>query len=187
MNIYGRVNGIWVTMCITAVCNALNLFATTVLQQGILIVISLIAAIAYVCCLSAMRNVSWRFDRAYSHQILSIILLVIAMLSRFFLVFLGSLGVLVFSLLVLAAGIAGLLSNFQLFWGLDDLIITNGYGYPNRKIRWCFYAPLIAGVLSVIPGMNGLGGALTGLIISALGLVLFFQYNRAVKDAESGY
>ena len=103
-------------------------------------------------------------------------------------------------LLLMAASIFSIVSDFQLYWALDERVVAFGYAFPARRIRWCFYLPLIGVMLSSFAETSQMARAVaagqtvdylfssTGtlaLFVCQLGaLVLLAQYIAAVGKFE---
>ena len=83
------------------------------------------------------------------------------------------------SLLSMAGSVAGLLSEYYLYWGLDERIIPHAYNYPARRIRWCLYAPLLGAFAASTLILTGL--PLPAIFVAARGT------NRAACAAAAVY
>ena len=184
MKIYPYLRVLWGALAVSA---ALNL---AVLSSSMLVLMA--ANVVNLLCYGATAYVLYRLSgesallgRAFPAQLLAIALIAFAlictqlagdnvMLQNFM------------SLLSMAGSVAGLLSEYYLYWGLDERIIPHAYNYPARRIRWCLYAPLLGsfiGSLFVLTGPLVLTVALqtAGQLV---GVWLLWQYMQAVRARE---
>lgn len=187
MKIYPLLRVLWGALAVSA---AVNLAALSN-SMAVLLAANIINLLAYVVVayvLYRLSDESALLGRAFPAQMLSIVLIGMAlvvtqlagdnlMLQNFM------------SLLSLAGSVAGLLSDYYLYWGLDERIIPHAYNYPARRIRWCLYAPLLGAFAA---SLLMLAGQLTLLIVAVIvqlgaqivPLVLLWQYMRAVQVRE---
>lgn len=187
MKIYPYLRVLWGALAVSA---ALNL---AVLSSSMLVLMA--ANVVNLLCYGAIAYVLYRLSgesallgRAFPAQLLAIALIAFAlictqlagdnvMLQNFM------------SLLSMAGSVAGLLSEYYLYWGLDERIIPHAYNYPARRIRWCLYAPLL-GAMAASLFMLTMQSVLVLLAVAVqLGaqivpLVLLWQYMRAVQMRE---
>lgn len=187
MKIYPYLRVLWGALAVSA---ALNL---AVLSSSMLVLMA--ANVVNLLCYGAIAYVLYRLSgesallgRAFPAQLLAIALIAFAlictqlagdnvMLQNFM------------SLLSMAGSVAGLLSEYYLYWGLDERIIPHAYNYPARRIRWCLYAPLL-GAMAASLFMLTMQPVLVLLAVAVqLGaqivpLVLLWQYMRAVQMRE---
>lgn len=187
MKIYPHLRVLWLALAVSAVLNltALSSSMAVLLAANVLNLLCY-GAIAYV--LYRLSDESALLGRAFPAQLLSIALIGLAlvvtqlsgdnvMLENFM------------SLLSMAGSVAGLLSEYYLYWGLDERIIPHAYNYPARRIRWCLYAPLLGAfaasalILSGQPAMV-LAAVAVQLAAKIVPLVLLRQYMRAVQARE---
>lgn len=188
MKIYPLLRVLWGALAVSA---AVNLAALSN-SMAVLLAANIINLLAYVVIayvLYRLSDESALLGRAFPAQLLSIVLIGMAlvvtqlagdnlMLQNFM------------SLLSMAGSVAGLLSDYYLYWGLDERIIPHAYNYPARRIRWCLYAPLLGAFAA---SLLMLAGQLTLLIVAVIvqlgaqivPLVLLWQYMRAVQVRES--
>lgn len=188
MKIYPLLRVLWGALAVSA---AVNLAALSN-SMAVLLAANIINLVAYVVIayvLYRLSDESALLGRAFPAQMLSIVLIGMAlvvtqlagdnlMLQNFM------------SLLSMAGSVAGLLSDYYLYWGLDERIIPHAYNYPARRIRWCLYAPLLGAFAA---SLLMLAGQLTLLIVAVIvqlgaqivPLVLLWQYMRAVQVRES--
>lgn len=187
MKIYPLLRVLWGALAVSA---AVNLAALSN-SMAVLLAANIINLLAYVVVayvLYRLSDESALLGRAFPAQMLSIVLIGMAlvvtqlagdnlMLQNFM------------SLLSLAGSVAGLLSDYYLYWGQDERIIPHAYNYPARRIRWCLYAPLLGAFAA---SLLMLAGQLTLLIVAVIvqlgaqivPLVLLWQYMRAVQVRE---
>ena len=179
MKIYPYLRLIWLALAGSALINPTALSSS----MTVLLIANFINLACYA--LYRLSDESALFARAFPTRLLSIILIGMALIctrfapaNRVLLNFL--------SLLSLAGSVAGLLSEYYMYWGLDERIISRGYAYPARRIRWCLYVPLIGAFLSsllMLSRMLALGVALQ-LACQFVPLVLLRQYMKAVRARE---
>lgn len=187
MKIYPHLRVLWGALAVSSV---LNLAALSTSMQVLLAanVLNLLCygVIAYV--LYRLSDESELLGRSFPAQLLSISLIALAlvvtqlshgnvMLQNFM------------SLLSLAGSVAGLLSEYYLYWGLDERIIPHAYNYPARRIRWCLYAPLLGAMAASLLMLSAqpvlmLVGIVIQLGAQVVPLVLLWQYMRAVQARE---
>lgn len=187
MKIYPLLRVLWGALAVSA---AVNLAALSN-SMAVLLAANIINLLAYVVVayvLYRLSDESALLGRAFPAQMLSIVLIGMAlvvtqlagdnlMLQNFM------------SLLSLAGSVAGLLSDYYLYWGLDERIIPHAYNYPARRIRWCLYAPLLGAFAASLLMLVGQLTLLIVAVIVQLGaqivpLVLLWQYMRAVQVRE---
>lgn len=187
MKIYPLLRVLWGALAVSA---AVNLAALSN-SMAVLLAANIINLLAYVVVayvLYRLSDESALLGRAFPAQMLSIVLIGMAlvvtqlagdnlMLQNFM------------SLLSLAGSVAGLLSDYYLYWGLDERIIPHAYNYPARRIRWCLYAPLLGAFAASLLMLAGQLTMLVVAVIVQLGaqivpLVLLWQYMRAVQVRE---
>lgn len=206
MKIYPQLRLIWTALLISA----LALLVLPVENETVLFVsnlISLAAQGAVVFALNRIAGESQRLSRAFLYQLISLVLLVLSMVCAPLISSSEGMFPIFTSLLSLCGGLFGLIAEYHLFWGLDERVIPCGYRYPARRIRWCFYTPLLGGVVGTLLASvvlaTQLGGVTTVEEAAALPLepalwvvaavqfvgqlivlLLFRGYNRAVRDRE---
>ncbi|WP_125115348.1 hypothetical protein [Agathobaculum sp. Marseille-P7918] len=187
MKIYPLLRVLWGALAVSA---AVNLAALSN-SMAVLLAANIINLLAYVVVayvLYRLSDESALLGRAFPAQMLSIVLIGMAlvvtqlagdnlMLQNFM------------SLLSMAGSVAGLLSDYYLYWGLDERIIPHAYNYPARRIRWCLYAPLLGAFAASLLMLAGQLTLLVVAVIVQLGaqivpLVLLRQYMRAVQVRE---
>ena len=184
MKIYPHLRVLWGALAVSAAVNLAALSdSITVLLVANVINLLAYCVIAYV--LYRLSDESALLGRAFPAQLLSIVLIGLAlvvtqlagdnvMLQNFM------------SLLSMAGSVAGLLSEYYLYWGLDERIIPHTYNYPARRIRWCLYAPLLGAFAASTLILTGL--PLPAIFVQLAGqivpLVLLRQYMRAVQMRE---
>lgn len=187
MKIYPLLRVLWGALAVSA---AVNLAALSN-SMAVLLAANIINLLAYVVVayvLYRLSDESALLGRAFPAQMLSIVLIGMAlvvtqlagdnlMLQNFM------------SLLSMAGSVAGLLSDYYLYWGLDERIIPHAYNYPARRIRWCLYAPLLGAFAASLLMLVGQLTLLVVAVIVQLGaqivpLVLLWQYMRAVQVRE---
>lgn len=187
MNIYSSLRAIWIALLISALAGLTGLTDTfSVNVAGSLL--SLAAYAVMVLMLKRLAEQSVRFSRAFAYQIITVVLLALSIVCSLFMqrgIAVDTLSIFTL-LLIMTGGIFSLLSEFNLFWALDERIIPQGYAFPARRIRWCFYAPLLCSVVAATFQMMeqytlGLAAQYVGYIIM---LTLLWQYLRAVKARE---
>lgn len=187
MKIYPYLRVLWGALAVSAALNLAVLSSSMlVLMAANVVNLLCYGAIAYV--LYQLSGESALLGRAFPAQLLAIALIAFAlictqlagdnvMLQNFM------------SLLSMAGSVAGLLSEYYLYWGLDERIIPHAYNYPARRIRWCLYAPLL-GAMAASLFMLTMQPVLVLLAVAVqLGaqivpLVLLWQYMRAVQMRE---
>lgn len=185
MKIYPHLRVLWAALAISAATNLAALSnSMPVLLAANIINLICYGVIAYV--LYRLSDESALLGRAFPAQMLCIALIALAlvctqlagdnvMLQNFM------------SLLSMAGSVAGLLSEYYLYWGLDERIIPHAYNYPARRIRWCLYAPLLGAfvasalILTALP----LPAVCVQLVGQIIPLVLLWQYMRAVQMREN--
>lgn len=184
MKIYPYLRLLWLALAGSALINLAALSPSmTVLMAANVLNLACYGLAAYV--LYRLSDEAPLFTRAFQTQLLSIALIGLALVCTQFAP--GNVMLLNFlSLLSLAGSVAGLLSEYYLYWGLDQRIIPCGYAYPARRIRWCLYAPLIGAFLSSILILSGMSliGVLVQLAFQFVPLVLLWQYMKAVRERE---
>ncbi len=184
MRIYPHLRVLWGALAVSALINLAALSdSMTVLLAANIVNLAAYGVIAYV--LYRLSDQSALLSRAFPAQLLSIALiglaLVVTQLAGNNLVLQNFM-----SLLSLAGSVAGLLSEYYLYWGLDERIIPHAYAYPARRIRWCLYAPLLGAfvasalILAALP----LPAVFVQFAAQIVPLVLLWQYMRAVQARE---
>ena len=185
MPIYPHLRRLFVLMVVSLLLNPLALIdSQAVAVASSLINLLLTALAAYI--LSRIASESPRLTRAFAFQIATLVFLGLGIL---FMLLPPSDLLDTFSLmLILTGSIFSLLSDYNLFWGLDERIIQFGYAYPARRIRWCFYVPLLgalAGSIAQLATQLVEPGLIVQTVIQVIPLVLFSQFLRAVRDREA--
>ena len=129
--------------------------------------------------LGRMAGESARLSRAFWCQCFNVALSAIATVLSFLPGDSEMLSVLL-ALMVSAAGLFSIVSDFQLYWALDERVVTCGYAFPARRIRWCFYLPLVGVLLSSavetaqIASQLNAGQEVTELAFSSTGTAVLF-------------
>ena len=184
MKIYPYLRLLWIALAVSALLNltALSDFMPLLLVANVLN-LACFGLIAYV--LYRLSDESVLFSRAFPARLFSVALIGLALVctrfapeNQMLLNFL--------SLLSLAGSVASLLSDYYMYWGLDERVISCGYAFPARRIRWCLYAPLLGAFASaflILAGMSVVGVVLQ-LACQFVPLVLLWQYMRAVRERE---
>ena len=187
MKIYPHLRVLWGALAVSAAINLAALSdSMAVLLAANVLNLMCYGVIAYV--LYRLSDESTLLSRAFPAQLLSIALIALAlvctqlshgniMLQNFM------------SLLSMAGSVAGLLSEYYLYWGLDERIIPHAYNYPARRIRWCLYAPLLGAFAASLLLLTGQPSLIMAAGIVQFGaqivlLVLLWQYMRAVQVRE---
>ena len=185
MKIYPKLNLLWIVSILsTLISAAAALFGGTMEASAAVNVLALAVYAVTLVVLYKLREQSARFWRAFAYQLATLIFSVLAVVSA---LFAAIEMMLLFSVMLLwVAALFSLFSNYQLYWALDERIIPCGYQYPARRIRWCFYVPLCGGLCVTLLqlGQLGLLAAAVQLISQIVPLVLFWQYNQAVRQRE---
>ena len=184
MSIYPYLRPLWAALAVSALVNLASLTdSMTILMIANVINLLCYAVVAFV--LYRLSDESARFGHAFPARLFSVALIGLALVCTAFnpenpalLNFL--------SLLSLAGSVAGLLSEYYMYWALDERMMPCAYNYPARRIRWCFYAPLL-GAFVASPLML-IGQAKAAVLLQCLTqfipLILLRQYMQAVKARE---
>ena len=184
MKIYPLLLRIWAALLVSALLNLTALSTNYMLLMAANIA-NLLCYGVLVHALYRMADESARLLRAFRTQFAALVLIALALVCT--LLAGDSLTLLNFlSLLTVAGGIASLLGDYFLYWGLDERILPCGYAFPARRIRWCLYAPVLGsfiGSLFVLTGPLVLTVALqtAGQLV---GVWLLWQYMQAVRARE---
>lgn len=206
MKIYPQLRLIWTALLVSA----LTLLLSVAENESVLLLSSMISLAAHgvvAFALSRIAAESQRLNRAFLYQFVSLVLLALGTVCGHFVSSPEGMLATFTSLLTLCGGLFALIAEYQLFWALDERIIPCGYAYPARRIRWCFYTPLLGAVagslLSVLLATRLYASVTTEAELAAVSvtpilwviaavqllsqlivLVLLFRYNRAVRDRE---
>ena len=184
MKIYPYLRLLWIALAGSALLNltALSDFMPLLLVANVLN-LACYGLIAYV--LYRLSDESVLFSRAFPARLFAIALIVLALVctrfapeNQMLLNFL--------SLLSLAGSVASLLSDYYMYWGLDERVISCGYAFPARRIRWCLYAPLLGAFIAsflLLAGMLAIC-VLIQLVCQFVPVVLIWQYMKAVRERE---
>lgn len=184
MKIYPYLRLLWLALAASALLNltALSDFTSLLLVANVLNLVCF-GLIAYV--LYRLADESALFSRAFPARLFSIALVGLALVctrfapeNQMLLNFL--------SLLSLAGSVASLLSDYYMYWGLDERVISCGYGFPARRIRWCLYAPLLGAFIASFLLLAGMLAACTLIQLACqfVPVVLIWQYMKAVRERE---
>lgn len=167
----------------------INLLALIGIAQGALASIAvLIALIVQINAVSRMRRAHMRLGKAYGFLIAELIVTVFAVLLAVIGVVGGeAMGAAALAFMLLLGGIVlDVLYDFNLYWALDALNDEKQYGYPNGRIRWCFYLSLIGAGAAFL--LNLVGTTFPTELIASLfaipALVLLWQYITALRAWE---
>jgi hypothetical protein len=184
MKIYPQLRLLWISFVIGTALN----FAAFSSSEAVLFIGSLASLAAYGVSVFVLRRLSGesrRFGRAFTYQLFSVALLTLSIVFSFIA---GENDMLlIFStLLMLTGSTFGLFSKYEMYWAMDERVIPQGYAYPARRIRWCFYAPLLGALCVTMLQFSGLDaiGLAIQLICQIIPLVLLYQYVQAVKARE---
>ena len=187
MKIYPHLRVLWGALVVSAAINLAALSdSMAVLLAANVLNLMCYGVIAYV--LYRLSDESTLLSRAFPAQLLSIALIALALvctqLSHGNIILQNFM-----SLLSMAGSVAGLLSEYYLYWGLDERIIPHAYNYPARRIRWCLYAPLLGAFAASLLLLTGQPSLIMAAGIVQFGaqivpLVLLWQYMRAVQVRE---
>lgn len=184
MKIYRYLRTIWLMGAASLAIVLLNMLEAVLDISSIVLdaaatVISLIVGCVTIWALGKLSGESKRLNRAFFCQCFYVALSLLA----FVLAYVGA-GIemlAVFSvLLVLVSSIFSIVSDFQLYWALDERVVTCGYAFPARRIRWCFYLPLVGVLLSSavetaqIASQLNAGQEVTELAFSSTGTAVLF-------------
>ena len=184
MKIYPCLRLLWIALAGSALVNLSALSSS--------ITVSLVANIINLLCYGLITYVLYRlsdqsalFSRAFPACLTAVVLVGLGLVCTFFVS--GSPMLFNFlSLLLMAGSIASLIGQYYMYWGLDERVISCGYAFPARRIRWCLYAPLIVAFASAFLMLSGmvLPGVMLQLACQFVPLVLLWQYMRAVRERE---
>lgn len=200
MGIQKQLRAIWACAGIELAVMFLNsdlLFKPNLFTISVLSAVGYLTVIVSACMLFQLRRESSYFFKAFAATIVQLVANLSFLLSYLIPIFKNSwetIFMFFFSALWFVAiisrisSVARLLANFFLFWALDERINTHGYDYPPKRIRWCFYAPFTGMVLNIALFFfpTTFSAAIT-LLSYGVSLVLFYQYNQAVKAVECEY
>ena len=184
MKSYPSLRLLWAALVVSAVTVLGSLFP----ENGVSLAASILNLAAYGVVLYILHRLSEesaRFGRAFSCQLISLFLSILALACTF----MGTSDMMVhFMVLLMVTGsLFSLISQYHMYWALDERVIPCGYAYPARRIRWCFYTPLIGAVAaSFIQTLfyQNPAALVVQLVCQLAPLVLLWQYLRAVKNRE---
>ncbi|MBS7223748.1 MAG: hypothetical protein KH050_00205 [Clostridiaceae bacterium] len=154
--------------------------------------VGIAAGIISLYALYRMRDISSHLRGAFNFSVLSIIGMLVSLLFTVISTFNADSGfaigmILFFSILALVFALFSVIANYHFYWGLDELIETNGYHYPLGRIKWCFYISIISTVVVLFVEFAAGSGWLTQFLsfaASGVQLYLFYGYLQAVRTRE---
>lgn len=183
MKIYPHLRLLWISSLISTVA----MFGLISDNLVVSIVTNIAGLVSYGLMLIALRQLSEesvRFSHAFICNLfafaLSILSIVVTLFNNPDLLYFAS-------LLLMTGSMFSLVGEYQLYWALDERIIPQGYVFPARRIRLCFYLPLLgAFISSVILVLFQLTLPVIAIQLTTqiVPLVLLFQYMTAVRKRE---
>lgn len=180
MKIYRYLRTFWIASALSlalSLASLLNIVSTAF--DLALNAAGIALGVVVVWALGKMSGESARLSRAFWCQCFNVALSAIATVLSFLPSDSEMLSVLL-ALMVSAAGLFSIVSDFQLYWALDERVVTCGYAFPARRIRWCFYLPLVGVLLSSavetaqIASQLEAGQEVTELAFSSAGTAVLF-------------
>lgn len=175
----------WGTMLVSAVLG--------VFDQTLLAVLAMVASIVQLYALAKLRPFHRRIGMAFTYTIISLITLVVTLVlavigvSDMSAPYMGGGWIGLLLIVLLIGAVCAILSAYNFYWALDELIETNGYDYPQGRIRWCFYIVFIRAVVNLLLTRLAPSAFLISLCALAaqiVALILLWQYLQAVKIRE---
>lgn len=183
MKIYPHLRLLWISSLISTVA----MFGLISDNQLLSVVTNSAGLVSYGLMLIALRRLSdesVRFSHAFICNLFAFALSILSIVVTLF----NNPNLLYFATLLLMTGsMFSLVGEYQLYWALDERIIPQGYVFPARRIRLCFYLPLLGAFISsvvLVLLQRTLLSIAIQIAAQIVQLVLLFQYMTAVRNRE---
>ena len=188
INIYAPLKRYFLSLFFTL---ALSLISYVILNNIVAIVISaasIIFTIIQIQSIYAMRNSCERIRKSFNFFIISLVGMIITLIITILSVFKQNIQLALFSVIIMIVfACFSIVADFQLIWGLDELIVKNGYNYPQGKIKWIFWFSIINALISGSLVNTGaiVQALIIGTVCSVCSLWLLYEYLQAVNEKEN--
>ena len=169
----------------------LSLISYIILNDVIAIAISaasIIFTIIQIQAIYAMRNSCERIKKSFNFFILSLVGMIITLIITILSVFKQNIQLALVSVIIMFVfACFSIVADFQFIWGLDELIVKNGYNYPQGKIKWIFWFSIINALISGSLVNTGaiVQALIIGTVCSVCSLWLLYEYLQAVNEKEN--
>lgn len=186
--IYSPLKRYFLSLFFTLVLSLIPYIIVNETLTIVLSAISIIFSIVQIQAIYAMRNSCERIRKSFNFFILSLIGMIITLVTAIIGLSADNIGLTLFSLIImLIFACFSIVSNFQFIWGLDELVVKNGYNYPQGKIKLMFWLTIFNGLIT--GSLANVGAVVQALIIgtvcSVCSLWLLYEYLQAVHDKEN--
>ena len=187
-NIFAPLKRYFLSLFFTLVISLIPYIIVNDVLAIVLSAISIIFSIVQIHAIYCMREACERIRKSFNFFILSLAGMIITLITAILGLYSENVGLALISIFIMIVfACFSIAANFQFIWGLDELVIKNGYNYPQGKIKWMFWLTIINGLIT--GSLANAGATVQALIIgtvcSVCSLWLLYEYLQAVNEKEN--
>lgn len=187
-NIYAPLKRYFLSLFFTLVLSLIPYIIVNDVLAIILSAVSIIFTVVQIHAIYCMREACERIRKSFNYFIASLVGMIITLITAILGLYIENITIALVSVIImLVFACFSIFANFQFIWGLDELVVKNGYNYPQGKIKWMFWLTIINGLIT--GSLANAGATVQALIIgtvcSVCSLWLLYEYLQAVDQKEN--
>lgn len=187
-NIYAPLKRYFLSLFFTLALSLISYIISSNILAIVVSVFSIIFSVIQIHAIYCMRNSCERIRKSFNFFILSLVGMIISLIITILGIYSDNISIALFSVIImLVFACFSIVADFQLIWGLDELIVKNGYNYPQGKIKWIFWFSIINALISGSLVNTGaiVQALIIGTVCSVCSLWLLYEYLQAVNEKEN--
>lgn len=187
-NIYAPLKRYFLSLFFTLALSLISYIISSDILAIVVSVFSIIFSVIQIHAIYCMRNSCERIRKSFNFFILSLVGMIISLIITILGIYSDNISIALFSVIImLVFACFSIVADFQLIWGLDELIVKNGYNYPQGKIKWIFWFSIINALISGSLVNTGaiVQALIIGTVCSVCSLWLLYEYLQAVNEKEN--
>lgn len=187
-NIYAPLKRYFLSLFFTLALSLISYIISSDILTVVISVFSIIFSVIQIHAIYCMRNSCERIRKSFNFFILSLVGMIISLIITILGIYSDNISIALFSVIImLVFACFSIVADFQLIWGLDELIVKNGYNYPQGKIKWIFWFSIINALISGSLVNTGaiVQALIIGTVCSVCSLWLLYEYLQAVNEKEN--
>ena len=187
-NIYAPLKRYFLSLFFTLALSLISYIISSDILTVVISVFSIIFSVIQIHAIYCMRNSCERIRKSFNFFILSLVGMIISLIITILGIYSDNISIALFSVIIMIVfACFSIVADFQLIWGLDELIVKNGYNYPQGKIKWIFWFSIINALISGSLVNTGaiVQALIIGTVCSVCSLWLLYEYLQAVNEKEN--
>ena len=187
-NIYAPLKRYFLSLFFTLALSLISYIISSDILTVVISVFSIIFSVIQIHAIYCMRNSCERIRKSFNFFILSLVGMIISLIITILGIYSDNISIALFSVIIMIVfACFSIVADFQLIWGLDELIVKNGYNYPQGKIKWMFWFSIINALISGSLVNTGaiVQALIIGTVCSVCSLWLLYEYLQAVNEKEN--